>query len=83
EESMKGYKCSSTHFDDNVMKKAVENIKKQEISYLEKTDDGGLVEKKKLRFGNDNYHLLKNNCQDFATELEKEYYKIQKLGNFQ
>ncbi|WP_143530628.1 RHS repeat-associated core domain-containing protein, partial [Rodentibacter sp. Ppn85] len=83
ETSMKGYKCSSIHFDDDIMNKAVENVKKQETSYLEKTDDGGLIEKKKLRFGNDNYNMLKNNCQDFATEVEKEYYKIQKLGKLQ
>ncbi|AOF52182.1 hypothetical protein AC062_0082 [Pasteurellaceae bacterium NI1060] len=76
EESMKGYKCSSTHFDDNVMKKAVENVKSRKIKKY-KLSKEMVAEKEVFQFGNEQYNGALNNCQDFATEVEKEYYKLE------
>ncbi|WP_077663961.1 type VI secretion system tip protein TssI/VgrG [Rodentibacter caecimuris] len=75
ENSMEGYKCSNISFDDSIMKQAVKNVKDRKISYRDITS-GKLIEKQKLKFGNDNYDFLSNNCQDFSTEVEKEYYKL-------
>lgn len=61
------------------MKQAVNNVKNKKVQYLEKTDDGRLVVKEKLRFGKNDYNVLTNNCQDFATEVEKEYINIRGL----
>ena len=60
------------------MKQAVNNVKNKKVQYLEKTDDGRLVVNEKLRFGKNDYNVLTNNCQDFSTEVEKEYYKLEK-----
>ena len=78
ERSRVGYKCSDKNYDDTIMKQAVNNVKNKKVRYLEKTDDGRLVVKEKLRFGKNDYNVLTNNCQDFSTEVEKEYYKLEK-----
>ena len=79
ERSRVGYKCSDKNYDDTIMKQAVNNVKNKKVRYLEKTDDGRLVVKEKLRFGKNDYNVLTNNCQDFATEVEKEYINIRGL----
>ena len=79
ETSIEGYKCSDKNYDDTIMKQAVNNVKNKKVQYLEKTDDGRLVVKEKLRFGKNDYNVLTNNCQDFATEVEKEYINIRGL----
>ena len=75
EQSSKGYKCGSTHFDDKTMKQAVENVKNRKIKKYSATKEL-IKERHVLEFGNDEYNVLLNNCQDFVTEVEKEYYKI-------
>ncbi|MCU0107959.1 RHS repeat domain-containing protein, partial [Rodentibacter caecimuris] len=79
ETSMKGYKCSNTHYDDETMRQAVNNVKNRTKPTLEKADNGEIVIRNNLVFGNDNYSLLMNNCQDFSTEVEKEIFKIKKV----
>ncbi|WP_150538436.1 hypothetical protein [Actinobacillus vicugnae] len=60
------------------MRQAVENVKQQKIvkcqsTFLRKCGTA-------LRFGDDGYNFLLNNCQDFATEVEKEYIKLERQG---
>ncbi|MEH8034206.1 RHS repeat-associated core domain-containing protein [Gallibacterium anatis] len=75
EESTKGYKCSNVHYDDKIMKEAVENVKKRKKNVF-KIKQGNIAIEEKLEFGNDNYNVITNNCQDFATEVDKEYSRI-------
>ncbi|OOF38388.1 hypothetical protein BKK49_09790 [Rodentibacter rarus] len=79
EASMQGYKCSSTHYDDETMRQAVNNVKNRTKPTLEKVDNGEIVIRNNPVFGNDNYSLLMNNCQDFATEVEKEILKTKRV----
>ncbi|WP_306291859.1 RHS repeat-associated core domain-containing protein [Rodentibacter caecimuris] len=79
ETSIQGYKCSSTHYDDETMRQAVNNVKNRTKPTLEKADNGEIVIRNNPVFGNDNYSLLMNNCQDFATEVEKDILKIKKV----
>lgn len=67
-------KCSSKHYDDSVMKKAVENVKRKETLTL------GLPPKKQLKYAPNKYNVVTRNCQDFVTDVEKEYNKLQNLN---
>ena len=77
EQSSKGYKCGNEHFDDKTMKEAVENVKNRKIK-KHSVKKGQIKEKHILEFGDKEYNVLLNNCQDFVTEVEKEYYRLGK-----
>lgn len=57
------------------MKQAVENVKNRKIKKYSATKEL-IKERHVLEFGNGEYNVLLNNCQDFVIEVEKEYYKI-------
>lgn len=61
------------------MRQAVNNVINRTKPVLEKTDSGEVIIKNKTTFGDDDYSLLMNNCQDFATKVEKEYINIRGL----
>ena len=76
ETSNKGYKCSNIHYDDKIMKEAVKNVKARTTKKYSSTKNK-LIENNSLDFGGDNYNVFTNNCQDFATEVEKEYKRLE------
>lgn len=59
------------------MKEAVENVKNRKIK-KHTIKKGQIKEKHILEFGDKEYNVLLNNCQDFVTEVEKEYYRLGK-----
>jgi len=59
-ENQKDYKMEDTLYDDVLMNKAIENVKKS----------GRFDEKGK------NYKLTGNNCQDFADAMREEYNNL-------
>ena len=79
ETSIEGYKCSNIYYDDKIMRQAVNNVINRTKPVLEKTDSGEVIIKNKTTFGDNDYNLIMNNCQDFATEVEKEYINIRGL----
>lgn len=58
------------------MKEAVKNVKARTTKKYSSTKNK-LIENNSLEFGGDNYNVFTNNCQDFATEVEKEYKRLE------
>ncbi len=77
ETSNTGYKCSNIHYNDDLMKKAVENVKTRKVTRYKLTKEM-VKEREVFEFGDEEYNFMLNNCQDFATEVEKEYWRLSK-----
>ena len=56
------YKCSDVIYDDKLMRKAVDNVRAKPDNILR--NKLGLDKSK--QYGNDNYGVASNNCQDFV-----------------
>ncbi len=56
-------------YNDKVMKKAVEIVKNE--------PDNLLFPQGSKQYGNDNYGLIVNNCQDFVSAVLDQYQKIE------
>lgn len=69
---MKDYTCSDTKYDDNTMKEAVK-ITQNEVAIW-----GNLIgpSSSNKTYDPKNYQLLRNNCQDFVTDILKEYKSL-------
>ena len=69
---MKDYTCSDTKYDDNTMKDAVK-ITQNEVAIW-----GNLINpsSSKKTYDPKNYQLPRNNCQDFVTDVLKEYKSL-------
>ena len=63
------YTCKEQKYDDEKMKKAVEKVKNEPDSLLFPNNG-------KKQYGDHNYGVFVNNCQDFVTEVLSEYNKI-------
>lgn len=66
-------KCSK-HYDDSLMRKAIENVQRKKALSL------GFPPKQELKYAPHKYNALTRNCQEFVSDVEKEYKKLQKLN---
>ena len=69
------YKCSGKHYDDLKMKKAVNQVEEMRVVLPKSSNrhDGVVIGKK---YGNNTYHIVSNNCQDFTSDAKKAYKNI-------
>ncbi|MDO4226859.1 RHS repeat domain-containing protein [Neisseria sp.] len=72
------YKCSSKHYDDERMRKAVKQTEKMMIEQVEKKkqfSNGNNIHKYRLvpKYHAQRYNILKNNCQHFVSDVLDKY----------
>ncbi|MDG6894250.1 RHS repeat-associated core domain-containing protein [Volucribacter amazonae] len=71
------YKCSNVQYDDEIMLKAVKNVKEKQVPVYSSVGQYGVkISGFKPKYAPEQYNILFNNCQDFVTDVLKEYKKI-------
>ena len=73
--NFKNYKCESTHYDDDKMKKAVDTVLKYPLIMDVTRGVNRYGANLGSKYSPTSYHPIANNCQDFVSDVLNEYNK--------